>query len=203
MAIDLAVSYGLLGVPNETMHRTFATDKIYATNAKNVRFPAELRERDAAGKDAGALASHEVAARIANLIGLTAPSNPITGLLGADGVKNWAEYSHTLTEMLYYSADLNTGGSSAQSDGSLAGSINVAVEFGAEDKGGMATLHGRHMSTLSLKEDRIGSVVRAQINHTRQALSAYAYAVDHEYTWTAGTAYSNATNGQAKIFMHK
>lgn len=205
LGIDLALRYGFLVVPDAAMHQYRARDKIYATNADaNVRFPAELRVAgDTPAAASGALPSYEVAARIANLIGLTAPSNPVTGLLDADGVRNWAEYSHTLVEMLYYSADLNTGGSNPQSDGSLAGSINVAVEFGAEQNNGMATLNGRHMSTLSVKEDLIGSVVDAQINHTRRALAAYAHAVDQEYTWLAGTAYSNATNGQAKIFMHK
>lgn len=206
LGIELALKRGILVVPSAALHAATTASIAAGTGVGNgyasnvdpqLRYPAELR-----APNGDSFTSFETAARIANAMGLTSPSNPITGLLSSDGFAAWANFTHTLASSAYYSADLNTGGAHPQTDGSLAGSINAAVEFGAE-WGNPIRLNGRYPSNLSLKDDLIGCVVRLQLNHTRQALSAYAYAVDQEWVWLAGTAYSTATRNTAWIFMHK
>jgi hypothetical protein len=156
------------------------------------RVPIEL-----ASTTGVALPSYEVAGRIANYMHLTAPTNPATDFLTPDASAFWETATRTYADSLYYTANAITGGSQD-------GTVNVAVEFGAEyDVGAQQPTFAGRFPDMKLKEDRIGAVVKFQANHCSQAVAAFAQAVEETYKWTAGTAVSGAPGGIAIMMMHK
>lgn len=136
------------------------------------------------------LSSAEVAARIAQFMGLTAPSNPLP--LDAGQTKIWAELKHQFAGSLYY-------GSAALATGEL----NAAHEFGASYSLATGAQSIGRYPNGALKDDRIGSVVKLQINHTTNAVAGFANAVAEDEKNVAGTALTTADNGPATFMMHQ
>lgn len=150
------------------------------------RAPLELQSNNAGV----GLPSHVVAANVANLLGLTAPTDPVVPR-DAAGVAAWAEFGHDYAEALYYTANAATG------------SVNGAVEFGAgNNPADREAFAGRHPNG-HVKDDRIGQMVQVQASHTQRAVSAFAQAVENVYKWTAGTGMSAAVGGNALLMLHK
>lgn len=193
LGIELSLKQGLLQVPGQTTSNVVQ----YRDNTGNLapRVPVELYGPVGAAGPAP-LTSYELAARFANFMGLTAPTDTLMGILGSDADDAWQLFTHKLAETIYYTANASTGGN-------LHGSVNAAVEFGAEYNAvNGAVFAGRH-ENYQVKDDRIGEVVKLQCNSTSQAVSAFLQANGEVDKWLVGTGMSGGTDNRALIMMHK
>ncbi len=194
IAIEKLLRAGILNV--NTNVAGSQVSNVEGDAAGNIRVPDELLgARNAAGGYAQ-LESHEVAARIANFIGLTAPSNTLVGTLSSDAFRFYAEFGHRFAESMYYGASAHTASKEEEA------SVNGFAEFGATFAANGPKFHGRNRDG-SIKEDRVGSVVQLQIYSTQQASSAYAHAMDYMDKWMAGTCIAGSANGKAVVMLHK
>ena len=189
LGVDLLLKHGVLQVAGAA--GPVANAQAYGLaadgNIQLARRPAEFAAGDS---------SADVAAKIAEFIGLTKPDDPASAMLPRDAAVDWKTFAHKFAEALYYTAEQRSGGSAQ-------GGINVAVEFGASWTPGRGANvdAGRH-ADLSVKTNRIGSMVRVQANHTAQAVSAYAQGVEFVNRWSAGTALSGSPNGRSLLYLH-
>lgn len=173
LGVSLLLKQGLLTVPGRPL-----------ADAVRTRAPDELT----ADYGAPEMTSYEVAARIAQFMDLTAPSNPIP--LSLDATTEWAEVARTFAETLYYSnAPLN-------------GTLNAAVEFGASLRA-TGPQHDGRFPDGAVKEDRIGAMLNVQVSHTSQAVAAFSQVVDSVDLWTAGWALSTTQDARGLIMVGK
>jgi len=194
LLVDRLLKAGVLQVAGQG---GIASNAVAAKPGTVLRAPTELIGTVGVPAVLAPLPSYEVAARIANYMGLTTPSNPATDFLAPDASAFWASFTRTYADTLYYTANAMTGGSQD-------GTVNVAVEFGAEySAAAQQPIFAGRFPDMKLKEDRIGAVVKFQANHCAQAVAAFAQAVEQVDQWTAGTAVSGAPGGIAVIMMHK
>lgn len=193
----LTVNQGIVGAGG-VQNKLAANVESFDPNNANVRTPDELLKAfDPANPVASRqLESYETAARLANFIGLTSPTNTLTGTLNAAAFQFYAELLHQVAESVYYSVEAHT---TSNAD---AASVNAAAEFGAVMVGQQPLYFGRHRDK-SIKNDRIGSVLAVQVVNTQQASSAYAHAMDYIDKWTAGTCLAGSAAGKAIIMLHK
>lgn len=135
------------------------------------------------------LYSYEVAAIIADLIGLTTPQDSKVGMLDAEGLKTYAELAHGLTKTLFYTAQ--------------SGRVDASAEFGARWTPSGPQFAGRHNGNMEVMDTSVGAVVQLQIKHQQAAVSAFRHAIAHDDKMMGGTAISNTSGGSTVVALHK
>lgn len=133
--------------------------------------------------------SYEVAAIIADLIGLTTPQDSKVGMLDAQGLKTYAELAHGLTKTLFYTAQ--------------SGRVDASAEFGAQWTLSGPQFAGRHNGNMEVMDTSVGAVVQLQIKHQQAAVSAFRHAIAHDDKMMGGTAISNTSGGSTVVALHK
>lgn len=135
--------------------------------------------------------SYDIAATIADLIGLTTPADSKAGTLDAAGEAKYKELAHEISSRIYYTTTY--------------GRTNAAAEFGAERNGSSFTFAGRYQQQANneVTDSRVGCIVQLQMVHTQNAVSGFRHAIAQDRKMELGTAISNTIKGRTLVNFHK
>lgn len=135
--------------------------------------------------------SYEVAARIADLMGLTTPQDSLLALLDSASTATYQEFAHEVTQSLYYTMTNDI--------------VNSKAEFGASWGASGPTYAGRFQQQGSSEPtaNRVGQVLQLQMVHASAAVSAFRHAIAHDDKMFGGTATGNTVHGITPVMLHK
>lgn len=186
--IEAVLRKGLLRV-NDSTDRNDHVQNVERDENDNVRTADELIDQNSNNALNKNYNSYEVAAIIADLIGLTTPQDSKVGLLDERGLKTYAELAHGLTKTLFYTAQ--------------SGRVDASAEFGAKWTPSGPQFAGRFNGNMEVMDTSVGAVVQLQIKHQQAAVSAFRHAIAHDDKMMGGTAISNTVGGNTMVALHK